>query len=225
MPKATVADIRAAILKLVPKDGTTIGNKALRELIAEKLSAKVADDDYFEARDALVEKGKLVKGAGQGGSVRRVVDAVGPLVLSAPEKPAGADAPKAKKAEVTLAQAKQAKGEVQGRKSGHGPKIIAYRHDQKRKNNPDVGVVTPDNDPQQPRTQWAYDPHIDPALQFDPSRAQIEKLIDEAIASGNLEVMRATLEQLKKQAAPYLNWAGKTERMNRPGFCRQSSAV
>lgn len=90
--------------------------------------------------------------------------------------------------------------------------ILSYRHDQKRKNNPDVGVVTPETDPEQPKTAWAYDPHIDPALQFDSGRAQIEKLVDDALASGDKAVMKQALEQLKRQASPYLNWTGKAER-------------
>ena len=113
---------------------------------------------------------------------------------------------------MTLAQARQAKAEIKTKKADEAAKVIAYHHDQKRKNNPDVGVVTPDNDPDQPRTIWAYDPHIDPALQFDMGRAQIEKLIDDALASGDQDTMRAALEQLKRQAEPYLNWAGKAER-------------
>ena len=73
-------------------------------------------------------------------------------------------------------------------------------------------MVTPETDPDQPRTTWAWDPHIDPALQFDMGRAQVEQLIDDALASGDDATMRAALEQLKRQAAPYLNWTGKAER-------------
>ncbi|BCF95572.1 DNA methylase [Paraburkholderia sp. PGU19] len=120
--------------------------------------------------------------------------------------------PKSKQGEITLAQAIQAKSEIKAKKGDDGAKIIAYQHEQKRKNNPDVGVVTPETDPEQPKTTWAYDPHIDPALQFDSGRAQTEKLIDEALASGNEERMRAALEQLKRQTSSYLNWAGKAER-------------
>ena len=65
MPKAAVADIRSAILKLVPRDGTSVGNISLREQVAERLGAKVAEDDYFAARDELVAKGKLAKGQGR----------------------------------------------------------------------------------------------------------------------------------------------------------------
>ena len=90
--------------------------------------------------------------------------------------------------------------------------IISYRHADKRKNNPEVGIVTPATDPEAGKTRWAYDPHIDPALQFDPSRAAIEKLIDDALASGNQAAMVAALQELKRQQSPYLNWAGKAER-------------
>lgn len=90
--------------------------------------------------------------------------------------------------------------------------ILSYRHEHKRKNNPDVGVVTPETDPEQPKTTWAYDPHLSPELQFDSSRAQIETLIDDALATGDEAAMRAALETLKRQQAPYLNWSGKAER-------------
>ena len=50
-------------------------------------------------------------------------------------------------------------------------------------NNPEVGMVHPENDPDQPRTAYAYDPHIDPALMFDSARARVEKVIDNALAS------------------------------------------
>src|SRR3989338_5525593 len=90
--------------------------------------------------------------------------------------------------------------------------IISYRHADKRKNNPEVGIVTPATDPEAGKTRWAYDPHIDPALQFDPSRAAIEKLIDDALASSDQAAMFAALQELKRQQSPYLNWAGKAER-------------
>lgn len=212
MDKAAAADIRNALLELLPEDGTSLGNLKLRTQIAAMLGAEVPEDDYSAARDALVAEGLLAKGQGRGGSVRKIVDHAAPLTLEVQEKPVGADAPKPKQPGLTLAQAKRAKAEVKAKRTDEDNQVIAYRHDQKRRNNPDVGVVTPDNDPEQPKTQWAYDPHIDPALQFDVGRAQIETLIDDALASGNQATMRAALEQLKRQAAPYLNWTGKAER-------------
>jgi adenine-specific DNA-methyltransferase len=92
-------------------------------------------------------------------------------------------------------------------------RIVSYRHEgQKRKNIPHVGLVTPDSDPAAPTTQWQYDPHIDPALQFDSARAAIEAVIDDALASGDPEEMRQALETLRRVQQPYLNWSGKAER-------------
>ncbi|MFZ4535967.1 site-specific DNA-methyltransferase [Propionivibrio sp.] len=96
--------------------------------------------------------------------------------------------------------------------SGEGTQIISYRHADKRKNNPEVGMVTPITDPDDHKNRWAYDPHIDPALAFDSGRAAIETLIDDALESDDPATLRAALEELKRRQAPYLNWAGKAER-------------
>ena len=97
--------------------------------------------------------------------------------------------------------------------SGNDPtQIISYRHPDKRINNPEVGMVNIATDPHEGKNQWAYDPHIDPALQFDPQRGAIEALIDEALGSGDSQQMRDALEELKRLQSPYLNWAGKAER-------------
>lgn len=61
--------LRKIILDLVPEDGSTIGNKTLLAAIEEQLT-EVSEDDYFAARDALVDEGLVVKGRGRGGSVR-----------------------------------------------------------------------------------------------------------------------------------------------------------
>lgn len=98
------------------------------------------------------------------------------------------------------------------RRASDTSQVLSYRHADRRRNNPEVGMVDPDTDPEQPKTKWSYDPHIDPALQFDIGRARIETLIDNALASGDESEMRRALEQLKRQAEPYLNWSGKAER-------------
>ena len=223
------------------------GKGTISMLIAARLGADVEEVDYFAARDALVQAGQAATGRGRGGSVRRVLDAGTPLTLEAQQVPADAPAPKP-------AKARKAAKKAAARRSNDATDIIAYQHDQKRRNNPDVGVVTPETDPEQPRTTWAYDPHIDPALQFDSGRSRVEKLIDDALETGTgrmqefqqellawidhalagqdeaavREVVhnlrrrveetlpvpseREALEQLKRQAAPYLNWTGKAER-------------
>jgi len=49
-----------------------------------------------------------------------------------------------------------------------GKQIEQYDHKGKtRVNNPPVGLVTPDTDKDAAKKNYAYDPHLDPALQFD----------------------------------------------------------
>ncbi len=92
------------------------------------------------------------------------------------------------------------------------PQVLAYRHADRRKNNPEVGLVNEASDPEQAKTPWAYDPHLDPALQFDSARAGAEKLIDDALAGDDPAAMRHALEELRRMSAPYLQWTGKAER-------------
>ncbi|MFO7556968.1 MAG: hypothetical protein R6W88_17355 [Desulfobacterales bacterium] len=54
------------------------------------------------------------------------------------------------------------------RKKKPGKKEIEqYDHkDKKRVNNPPVGLVTPETDKESGKKNFAYDPHIDPSLQW-----------------------------------------------------------
>ncbi len=55
------------ILSLTPEDGSSIGNGAMMALLRERVPG-LADDDYFAARDALVDEGfspAAVGGAGR----------------------------------------------------------------------------------------------------------------------------------------------------------------
>ncbi len=106
---------------------------------------------------------------------------------------------------------KASKKKAAGKKKEQSSEILSYRYDNKRKNNPPVGMVDVAADSDEEKNTWAYDPHIDPALQFDSGRAEVENLIDDALASGDQDTMRAALEQLKRMQEPYLNWAGKAE--------------
>jgi hypothetical protein len=127
------------------------------------------------------------------------------LTIPEPKAPKPAKAP----------QAQAAKPRVKfttGAKGADGTQVLSYRHADRRKNNPEVGMVDPETDPDQPKTTWAYDPHIDPALQFDVGRAGIERFIDDALASGDEATMRGALEELRRLSQPYLNWTGKAER-------------
>jgi len=44
--------------------------------------------------------------------------------------------------------------------------ILSYRHPDRRKNNPEVGMVTPATDPDEGKTRWQHDLHLDPALSW-----------------------------------------------------------
>ncbi|MBL8480322.1 MAG: hypothetical protein JNK59_13530, partial [Sterolibacteriaceae bacterium] len=44
--------------------------------------------------------------------------------------------------------------------------ILSYRHPDRRKNNPEVGMVTPATDPDDGKTTWQHDPHLDPTLNW-----------------------------------------------------------
>ena len=53
------------------------------------------------------------------------------------------------------------------------PQVISYRHADRRRNNPQVGLVNENTDPGQPQTSWRYDPHIDPVLAFDTAKGEL----------------------------------------------------
>jgi adenine-specific DNA-methyltransferase len=92
--------------------------------------------------------------------------------------------------------------------------IRHYDHpDKKRPNNPPVGLVTPDTDPPVPtKKTYAYDPHVDPALQFSNAGAKVDRILDEGLAAENLDVAKRALQELRRHREPYLAWAGKAER-------------
>ena len=90
--------------------------------------------------------------------------------------------------------------------------MLSYRYSDKRKNNPEVGLVNEASDPEQAKTLYAYDPHLDPVLRFDSARAEAETLIDDALAGNDPAALRSALETLRRMSSPYLHWTGKAER-------------
>ncbi len=192
------------LLTLLPKDRTAVGNITLLaqfQASAQGAGLKLTgDEDFKAARDALVAAGQAVKGRGRGGSLARAD---------------GEDRPNfdLKPKEVGTAVKKPAKSPpvLSGAPSG-SPQVLSYRHPDRRKNNPEVGLVNEASDPEQAKTSWAYDPHLDPALQFDSARAGAEKLIEDALAGNDPAAMRNALEELRRMSSPYLLWTGKAER-------------
>jgi adenine-specific DNA-methyltransferase len=199
-------NVRDMILAKVPEDGSAIGNMAMLALLRE-ISPGLTEEDYDAAKEGLVAEGLLGKGRGRGGSIFLLgleddegdADTGDDFALTA-QKAAAPSIPKATSGKKKVV-----------RKTGGPTQVLSYRHTETRVNNPEVGMVHPDNDPDQPKTVWKYDPHLDPELMFDSQRGSVEKLIDDALASGDADAMRDALVELKRLQEPYLNWAGKGE--------------
>ena len=195
------------ILSLAPENGSSIGNGAMMALLREQVPG-LTDATYFAARDELVEAGKLGRGRGRGGSIFRVAGVADDDNEGVPDfalNPTGEPAARQHKAAGRKAILREQEG---------GPQVLSYRHDDSRVNNPEVGMVHAGTDPDGEKTTWAYDPHLDPVLNFDSARAGIEKLIDDALASDDRERMKEALQELKRLQTPYLNWTGKAEKPN-----------
>ena len=199
-------ELERLLLDLVPQDGSQIGNQALRQAFLEaaaQANQPVTEEEAEVLRQDLISRGLLVKGRGRGGAVRRAGPDEGDFALNPQQKPEGAD---------QVSKPKAGTGGGSRKPAGTQTQVISYRYDDKRKNNPHVGMVDTTSDGVEEEKTWYYDPHIDPALQFDTGRAQVENLIDDALASGDEAVMRQALEQLRRMQSPYLNWTGKAER-------------
>ena len=79
--------------------------------------------------------------------------------------------------------------------SDRSVEVLSYRHDEMRMNNPAVGMVHAGTDPDGDKTTWAYDPHLDPVLNFH-SAPRIGGLIDRvfAFAFGPYHLTAARVE-------------------------------
>ncbi len=222
MPASRQGRMLALLLELLPEDGSTIGNAALLDSFMAAASAaglRATDDDFAQAREQLLATGQARKGKGRGGSTARAPaeaasargDGTGGSADERPsfslegevvpaELPFGAPPPSRKPA---ARPAAAAPGD---------PQVLSYRHADRRVNNPEVGLVSEASDPERPKTVWAYDPHLDPVLNFDSARAGAEGLIEDALAGDDPAAMRAALEELRHLGSPYLQWTGKAER-------------
>jgi adenine-specific DNA-methyltransferase len=188
------------ILSLTPEDGSSIGNGAMMALLREHVPG-MSDEDYVAARDELVDEGILGRGRGRGGSIYRADVTDLTLEMQDEDEPTE---PRGKLRSATRSAV--------SRRSGEPVQVLSYRHGETRVNNPEVGMVHAGTDPDGVRTTWAYDPHLDPVLNFDSARAGVEKLIDDALASDDPQAMKDALHELKRLQQPYLNWTGKAER-------------
>lgn len=207
-------DISDLILTLTPEDGSSIGNGAMLALLREKIP-DLSDEDYIATRDVLIGEGMLGRGRGRGGSIFRIADDPddeGEDDLNESENDEDDGFELTLTEDATPRQRRVSSKKKASRKPDGPAQVLSYRHGETRVNNPEVGMVHAGTDPDGEKSVWAYDPHLDPVLNFDSARAGIEKLIDDALASDDRERMKDALQELKRLQAPYLNWTGKAER-------------
>jgi adenine-specific DNA-methyltransferase len=176
--------IAGLIFDQLPEDGSSIGTAALLERVqkaAQGRGLSVAEEEFRAAREALVASGKAAKGRGRGGSTSRVLTPD----TGEPDRPEFAlvvqDAPPQLPADQP-AKARKAAPRPSQTQSGD-PVVLSYRFPDRRANNPEVGLVNEQSDPEKPKTTWAYDPHLDPDLRFDSARAQAEAALNELVDS------------------------------------------
>ena len=72
MPRPTDEE---RFLSRLLEDGSGIGNKSLREWLGWD------EDKYLRVRDRLIDKGLIVRGPGQGGTVKLAPEALAPAKL------------------------------------------------------------------------------------------------------------------------------------------------
>lgn len=68
-----------------------------------------------------------------------------------------------------------------------------------------------------PPKKYRYDDSLSPTLEYDgqhPARERGEALIAEALKAESLETAKASIAKLKAMSKPFLNWAGKAERLS-----------
>lgn len=190
MSDNNTAAFEQAIISLLPEDGTATGNMALKSRLREQ-GFDLTDKEYNTVTAKLIQQGRLGKGRGKGGAVYLIASEPVPDQLVLTQE----DAVKEK------AHTKPSEKKSSGpRKSpGDASHVLSYRHDDKRKNNPHVGMVDTHSDGEEEVTEWRYDPHINPELQFDSGRFQVEQIIDDALISGDPDIMRQALTERHSQ--------------------------
>jgi adenine-specific DNA-methyltransferase len=99
------------------------------------------------------------------------------------------------------------------------PNAQEYQHpDSRLPLRPDVGTQAqfPRKKRKSPQT-YRYDSSLSPALDWDgqnPAREEGEALIREILEASTLEAAKAAAEKLRALSKPFLNWAGKAERLS-----------
>lgn len=110
---------------------------------------------------------------------------------------------------------KQKKGS--GNSAGTAHTAENYRHPKADSlMRPDVGTQAQFKKKKAPKT-YSYDSSLSPAMDWDgqnPAREQGEALIRQVLEAESLEEAKFAAEKLKALSKPFLNWAGKAERLS-----------
>lgn len=68
-----ISKYKSLLLDLLPKSGSTIGNKTVRPQLQERIKKEfgqtITEDDYWAIRNALIADGKIRRGGGNGGAI------------------------------------------------------------------------------------------------------------------------------------------------------------
>tara|TARA_R100000687_G_scaffold25326_2_gene21478 strand:+ start:25329 stop:28760 length:3432 start_codon:yes stop_codon:yes gene_type:complete len=188
-----IEQIKSLLLSLLPKDGSTVGNLSLKEQLRTQHQLEISDEEFDAARQSLLTEGVVGKGRGRGGATY-----LNQASAAEQSAPAGFEL----QAQVAPSQEDLTFGEKQkparpqtnrqpGKKRGEHSQVLSYRYDEKRKNNPHVGMVDTHSDGVEQKTTWQYDPHLSPELQFDPARSRVEDLIEDALQAREVEAKQA----------------------------------
>lgn len=102
------------------------------------------------------------------------------------------------------------------------PPTADYRHAAKRTNIPSATMASEGDIPKTKRVKYAYSPHLDPVLRFDPTgnSDKVKELVEkvarkESLTAVEIEVLRGIAEHWSK---PWLEWANKQEEHDRGQF-------
>jgi adenine-specific DNA-methyltransferase len=194
-----IEQIKSLLLSLLPKDGSTVGNLSLKEQLRAQHQLEISDEEFDAARQSLLTEGVVGKGRGRGGATY-----LNQPSATEQSAPAGFEL----QAQVAPSQEDLTFGEKQkparpqtnrqpGKKRGEHNQVLSYRYDEKRKNNPHVGMVDTHSDGVEQKTTWQYDPHLSPELQFDSTRSRVEDLIEDALKARESEAKQAKDELLE----------------------------
>ena len=141
----------ALLLGLLPAGGSPVANGQLLSLwtqAAADAGLLATTDDFASLREDLVVRGLVVKGKGRGGSTARTPAAAPGSDSFALEGEAAATADEAGAAGKTTAKppigkpSKPGKPKAGAADAGEAAQVLSYRHPDRRKNNPEVGLVS-----------------------------------------------------------------------------------